>query len=176
LSPIDRTKYPSLQNSPPQRFFLHLWKLLEHHLSRDTLYDLHNLCRRIPRRGRQKQMDMIILQLHRIYLKLIPLGYLRKYFSHSFGQIPFQNHLTVFGNPYHMIFQIVDRMACSFYRAHAVLIPCFIASRTCFHPPSRAGRYSTGIFINFITNEDVTPKASSRPTCSSSPSSPFSSL
>lgn len=46
-----------------------------------------------------------------------------------------------------MIFQIVDRMACSFYRAHAVLIPRFIASRTCFHPPSRAGRYSTGIFI-----------------------------
>jgi hypothetical protein len=36
-------------------------------------------------------------------------------------------------------------MACSFYRAHAVLIPRFVASRTCFHPPSRAGRYSTGI-------------------------------
>ena len=45
-----------------------------------------------------------------------------------------------------MVFQIVDCMVCSLYRAHAVLIPCFIASRTCFHPPSRAGRYSTGIF------------------------------
>ena len=44
-----------------------------------------------------------------------------------------------------MVFQIVDCMACSFYRAHAVLIPRFVASRTCFHPPSRAGRYSTGI-------------------------------
>ena len=49
-----------------------------------------------------------------------------------------------------MVFQIVDCMVCSLYRAHAVLIPCFIASRTCFHPPSRAGRYSTGIFYKAI--------------------------
>ena len=49
-----------------------------------------------------------------------------------------------------MILQIIDCMACSFYRAHAVLIACFIASRTCFHPPSRAGRYSTGIFYKKI--------------------------
>ena len=149
MSPTDRTKYPSLQNSPPQRFFLHLWKLLEHHLSRDTLYDLQNLCRRIPRRGRQKQMDMIILQLHRIYLKLVPLGYFLKTHLKPFCQFTSQYHLSIFGNPYHMIFQILDRMACSFYQAHAVLIPCFIASRTCFHPPSRAGRYSTGIFYKF---------------------------
>ncbi len=91
-------------------------------------------------------MHMIILHLHRIYLKLVPLGYLLKTHLKPFCQLTSQYHLPIFGNPYHMIFQIVDRMACSFYRAHAVLIPCFIASRTCFHPPSRAGRYSTGIF------------------------------
>ena len=49
-----------------------------------------------------------------------------------------------------MIFQIIHRMACSSYRAHAVLIACFIASRSCFHPPSRAGRYSTGSFYKAI--------------------------
>ena len=67
------------------------------------------------------------------------------------SKISLQYHLAVFGNPYHMVFQIVDCMVCSLYRAHAVLIPCFIASRTCFHPPSRAGRYSTGIFYKKAT-------------------------
>ena len=99
---------------------------------------------------------MIILYLHRIYLKLIPLSYLREYLFDPFCQTPPQNYLTVFGGPYHMIFQIIDRMACSFYGAHAVLIPCFIASRTCLHPPSRAGRYSTGIFYKPLLKVDRT--------------------
>ena len=73
-------------------------------------------------------MDMIILDLHRIYLKVVPFGYLLKRLLNSFCQITPQYHLAIFGNPYHMILQIIDRMACSSYWAHAQLISCLIAS------------------------------------------------
>jgi hypothetical protein len=146
LSPTDRTKYPSLQNSPPQSSFFTSGNCLNTTFA-EILFIICTISAGEYRGGAdKKQMDIITLYLHRIYLKLVPLQYLFKTHLKSFCQLTPQYHLPIFGNPYHMIFQIVDRLACSFYRAHAVLILCFIASRTCFHPPSRAGRYSTGIF------------------------------
>jgi len=127
LVPNRPNKIPITPEFSTPELFLHLWKLLEYHLSRDALYHLHNLCRRIPRRCRQKQMDMIILHLHRIYLKTIPLGYFLEGCLKPFCQFIPQYHLPIFGNPYHMIFQIIDRMTRSFYWAHARLIACFIA-------------------------------------------------
>ena len=127
LVPNGPNKIPVTPKLSTPKLFLHLWKFLEHHLGRNTLYNLDNPCRRIPRRRRQKQMDMIIFYLHRIYLKLIPLGYLLKDHLKPFGQIPLQYHLAILGNPYHMILEIIDRMTCSLNRAHARVIPCFIA-------------------------------------------------
>lgn len=72
-------------------------------------------------------MHMIILHLHRIYLKFIPFGYLLKGPFNTFYQRTSQYHLPIFRNPYHMIFEIIDRMTCSFGWAHAQLISCSIA-------------------------------------------------
>jgi len=112
---------------PAPKLFLNLWKFLEYHLGRNTLHNLNNPSRRIPRRSRQEQMHMIIFYFHRIYLKLIPFGYLLKDHLKSFRQIPLQYHLAIFRNPYYVILEIIDRMTCSLDRAHARVIPCFIA-------------------------------------------------
>ena len=109
------------------KLFLNLWKFLEYHLGRNTLHNLDYPSRRIPRRSRQKQMYMIIFYFHRIYLKLIPLGYLLKDYLKPFRQIPLQYHLPIFRNPYYVILEIIDRMTCSLNRAHARVIPRFIA-------------------------------------------------
>ena len=127
LVPNGPNKIPVTPKLSTPKLSLHLWKLLEYHLRRNTLYNLDNPCRRIPRRSRQKQMDMIIFHLHRIYLKLIPLGYLLKDHLKPSRQIPLQYHLPILGNPYDMILQIIDRMTGSLNRAHARVIPCFIA-------------------------------------------------
>src|SRR4030042_2235604 len=72
-------------------------------------------------------MHMILIDFHRVYLKLIPLSDLLKGYLQPLCQIPPQYYFPVLRGPYHVILQIINRMTCSFNWAHAQLIPCLFA-------------------------------------------------
>ena len=57
LVPNGPNKIPITPKLSTPKLFLHIWKFLKYHLGRNTLYNLDNPRRRIPRRCRQKQMD-----------------------------------------------------------------------------------------------------------------------
>ena len=95
------------QFSTPQ-LLLHLRKLLKNHPRRNTFQPLHNLGGTIARWGRQKDMHMIVHDCLGINFKSISLGNLLKnLFQPTPHSLP-QNHSPIFGDPHHMIFEIVD--------------------------------------------------------------------
>ena len=134
-----------------------LRKLLKYFSCRNTLHYLNYLCRRETRRCFEKNMDMILHHLHRVYLKLILLCYSPKDFFNVSRYLFSKYMLPIFWRPNQVIFQIVDSMLCP-SNSHAVLYqsysfmaiplspqPDFIGLSR-FHPASKLA----GIQRNFL--------------------------
>ena len=72
-------------------------------------------------------MHTILINFHRIYLKLIPLSDLLEDYLQPLRQLPRQHHSPALRGPYHVILDIIDRMTCSPNWAHAQLVACLFA-------------------------------------------------
>jgi len=127
LVPNRSNKISIIPQLSAPKLLLDLWEFFEYYPCRHTLQYLHNPSRRISRRCWQKQMHMILIHLHRINLKFIPLRYLCEACLQPLCQIPLQYHLPLLRGPYHVILEIVNRVTCSSNWAHAQLIPCLFA-------------------------------------------------
>ena len=103
------------------KMFLQPREFLKDYLGADTLQDLYHFGRRIFGWGREKDMDMIAHDLHRIDLSIILCSNLLKQLLYSLLQLLRQNLFAVFGNPNEMVLDIVDRMLCPF-DCHAVIL------------------------------------------------------
>jgi hypothetical protein len=102
-------------------------------------------------------MHMILIHLHRIYVKLVPFRYFLKGRLQPLCQFTPQYHLPVLRGPHHMILEVVDRMTRSFNWAHAQSYITFIRlRRTLFSSTQQAGWYSTGGFYKSSCLRDTT--------------------
>ena len=119
--------------------FLHTREIFEHYRSRNTLYDLDNLYRKILRRDRQKQINMIILYPHRTYLKFIPFRYFLKDRLKPFFK--FTSAISSFDTSESIPYNTSDHRPCNLYilsGSYPVYTMSYHLLRTCFHPLIRA--------------------------------------
>ncbi len=97
--------------------FRELFKYLS---CRNTFHYLNYFCWRVTWRCFEKYMHMVLHHLHRVYPKVILLGYSPKDFL-NVNRYLFSKYLfPIFRCPNQVIFQIVDSMLCP-SNAHAVL-------------------------------------------------------
>ncbi len=115
--------------------------------SRYTLHNLHYLAWTILRRYYQKQMYMIRHHFHRINLHIVPLRYPTKDFLQTFCYCTSQDELTVLGNPYKVVLEIVNSVFRAFDRAHDSYRSGLIRLRriSAFLPAASCGVSSGGL-------------------------------
>src|SRR3990167_8064474 len=106
---------------PTPHFFPHFRKFLVHFTSRDTLQYLYHSGGRISWRCFDKYMYVVFLYHHYLYPKPIFFSYTIKYLLQILGYLPTQYMRSVLRYPYNMIFEFVNRVACSSY-THALVI------------------------------------------------------
>ena len=102
---------------------LYFRMLLENHAGTNALKHTHNSRDAIPRRKRQKYMNMICRNFQCVYLKLMICGNLLKNILYSLPYISMQYQFPILRSPYQMIFGVIYRMTGS-SQCHAICIAC----------------------------------------------------
>ena len=140
--------FPKLSTS---QFLFHFGMLLKYYTGTDALEHSYHFGNRVPRWKGQKNMNMVLSYLKGIYLKIVILGYLFKYFLYSIPDVASQNPLSIFRSPHQMVFRIIDRMARSF-QLHAGCIPYLSLSLAgeLFIPVYKTGYSSSNFHKAFI--------------------------
>ena len=127
------------------KLFLYLRMLLKNYAGTDALEHPYYLGNTVPRRKRQKNVNMIFRYLHRVYLKVMIPGNLLKNILYSLSDISSQNPFAILRRPYQMVFRIIDRMASSLqFRAISITSPLPSAGEL-FIPVYKTG-YSSSNF------------------------------
>ena len=107
-------------------------KLAKHLSGRYALQDLHCASRGQPRRCFKEYVYMILHHLHRVDDHIVLFGNPLKHLLDVLGYLFCQDALSIFRNPYEMVFQIVNCMFASSQSTHALTVSRLLASGNSF--------------------------------------------
>ncbi len=105
-------------------------KLAKHLSGRYALQDLHYTSWGQPRRRFKEYVYMILHHLHRVDDHIVLFGNPLKHLFDVLSYLFCQDALSIFRNPYEMVFEIMYRMFASSQRAHALNVSRLLASGT----------------------------------------------